>query len=166
MSQTGIKIDSPEYRQAERKARLDTRDLAETLSWQYDREILFVVSREAVYRAAQKYTSSRGASFATFATRVSKNAVYNEIRAQQNRSDCMEPLEELDPETTGESPDLDTQVYVRSLLEKLDTRERVIVTRYYLQGENICDIARDFGLTPSWTGTVIKRSLEIMREYA
>jgi RNA polymerase sigma factor FliA len=62
-----------------------------------------------------------------------------------------------DPEQTAETAEL--MAIARAHLAELPEKEAAFIRRHFLQGEDIDDIARDFGLSKSWGSRVLARGL-------
>lgn len=62
-----------------------------------------------------------------------------------------------DPEQTAEAAEL--MALARTHLAELPEKEATFIRRHFLQGEDIDDIARDFGLSKSWGSRVLARGL-------
>ena len=119
---------------------------------------------EKAWRARQRYRREL-AGFATWLLRIAHNVVVDHLRLAREYAP-VEALEELaaegGPESEHESAS--SVARLRALIPTLPMRERELLALKYGAGANNREIARVTGLSESNVGTILHRTLQLLRD--
>lgn len=152
---------------------------------------LVAIGTEALLRATERYDSSRGVAFGTFAYLRVRGAMFEGIgvvapltrgliRKRRDRPErrwlpfqCR--LDERRVRAAAHDGDLEREVAtavdsarltprLSVALDVLDERDRQLIVRHYFRGHTLDDIGRDMGRSRSWASRVHSRALSRLRE--
>jgi RNA polymerase sigma factor for flagellar operon FliA len=152
---------------------------------------LVAIGTEALLRATERYDSSRGVAFGTFAYLRVRGAMFEGIgvvapltrgvirkrrdRPERRSLPVLCRLDERRVRSAAHDGDLEEEVAaaldstrltprLTVALDELEERDRQLIMRHYFGGDTLDDIGRDMGRSRSWASRVHSRALSRLRE--
>ena len=119
---------------------------------------------EKAWRARQRYRRER-AGMATWLLRIAHNVAIDHFRLSRDYA----PLEVLEDTPAGQGPEFDHEnasdmARLQELIPTLPARERELLALKYGAGANNREIANITGLTESNVGTILHRTVQMLRD--
>ena len=119
---------------------------------------------EKAWRARERYRRER-AGVATWLLRIAHNVAIDHLRLlrdSESLEGIADPMSEGGPELEEESSS--DMSRLKSLIPTLPTRERELLALKYGAGANNREIAQITGLSESNVGTILHRTVQVLRE--
>lgn len=105
-----------------------------------------------IYRFADKFAQTEGASFKSWGYKILMNVIFTRYankKKERSRTAALDPEDyERLPDTQNFVADTEMREYVTSVLEKVSAEVRQLLTLYYLEGKTQDEIATQLHTTP------------------